>query len=209
MPRLKITRMNQHSHWGLWYISESEQELGFEAMESCPEEIINPQKRLEWLAGRVLVRALVEHCGLTYGGIQKDEYGKPLLKDHPHRISLSHSFPYVAAQVDRDQDVGVDLEQPKPKLLTIAHRVLSPSEQRDAGEEVVKHCVYWCAKEAMYKIHGKRGLHFATQLLVDPFTLAQAGTLLGRIVSDHETLAHLGYVVQADYVLVFTQPATE
>lgn len=209
MPRLKITRLDKQSSWGLWYISESEQELSFEAMESCPEDLINPQKKLEWLAGRALVRALVENSGLTYAGMSKDIYGKPALKALPHHISLSHSFPYVAAQMDRHQDVGIDLEQPKPKLLTIAHRVLSPAEQQHAGEDVVKHCIYWCAKEALYKIHGKRGLHFATQLLVDPFTLSLAGTLQGRIVSEHETLAHLGYLVQPDYVLVFTQPATE
>ncbi|MCU0420498.1 MAG: 4'-phosphopantetheinyl transferase superfamily protein, partial [Cyclobacteriaceae bacterium] len=176
--------MDKQSAWGLWYISENEQELGFEAMESCPEDIVNPQKRLEWLAGRALVRALVENSGLTYAGVKKDAYGKPALKDLPHRVSLSHSFPYVAAQVDRDQEVGIDLEQPKQKLLTIAHRVLSPAEQQNAGEDVVKHCVYWCAKEALYKIHGKRGLHFATQLLIDPFALSSAGTLHGHIVAE-------------------------
>jgi 4'-phosphopantetheinyl transferase len=209
MPRLKITKTSKQSSWGLWYISESEERLSFEAMETCPEEVLNPQKRLEWLAGRVLIRSLVEHAGLTYCGIHKDEFGKPYLKELPHHISLSHSYPYVAAQIDRNQSVGIDLEQPKEKLLTIAHRVLARDEQINAGTDVIKHCVYWCAKEAMYKVFGKRGLHFSSQLLVKPFDLKAAGQLSGQILADTTHQVSLGYLIQADYVLVYTQPAFE
>ena len=36
-------------------------------------------------------------------------------KNHSNPISLTHSFPYVAAQIDKQQSVGIDLEQPKEK----------------------------------------------------------------------------------------------
>ncbi len=139
------------------------------AFESCPDDIIAPSKRREFLAGRALVKTLAEKVGVEYSGIRKDEQGKPFLKDQTHEISLSHSSPYVAAQIHPSHAVGIDIEQPKEKLLRVAPRVLSPSEESDAGNDVVKHCVYWCAKEAMYKLYGKRGLHFNTQLNVNPF----------------------------------------
>jgi phosphopantetheinyl transferase len=204
MPLVAITNTDQQAAWALWHISETESELAFLSMEALPEEIAAPQKRLEYLAGRALVRYLAEQAGLDYIGIHKDEYGKPFLKNLPHHISLSHSFPYVAAQLHPTQAVGIDLEQPKDKLLRIGPRVLAPQELSDAGTNVTKHCVYWCAKEAMYKVHGKRGLHFDKQLLVAPFTLQASGLLAGTIVAESPQKITLGYLVQPDYVLVYT-----
>ncbi len=104
--------------------------------------------------------SLSNHLGFRYFVVKKDAFGKPFLEKYPHHLSLSHSFPYVAAQLNYDQPVGIDLEQPKAKILKIAPRIFSPIELADAGTDVIKHTVYWCAKEAMYKIHGKGNLHF-------------------------------------------------
>lgn len=202
MPLVKSDMMGKQSAWGLWQITETEEELGFAALESVPEDIVAPSKRKEFLAGRALVRSLVELIGSEYSGIRKDEQGKPFLKDLPFEISLSHSSPYVAAQIHNGSAVGIDIEQPKEKLLRVASRVLSPTEENDAGDDVVKHCVYWCAKEAMYKLYGKRGLHFNTQLNVDPFELGKKGSLQGYIKGDLNVT--LGYIIKDDYVLVYT-----
>jgi len=207
MPVAKLTTLGKESCWALWRIDEDEETLSYSAMESCPEDVISVQKRLEYLAGRALMKSLVENIGLTYAGMRKDAAGKPFLKDSPHQVSLSHSFPYAAAQIHRDASVGIDVEQPKDKLLRIASRVLSKREEQDAGHDPVKHCIYWCAKETMYKIHGKRGLHFNSQLLLDPFALAVGGSLAGRIIADStEVKVTMDYIVEPDFVLVTTKP---
>ena len=137
----------------------------------------------------------------------KDEFGKPYLKEHPHHVSLTHSYPYVAVQLDRWNAVGIDLEQPKEKLKTIANRVFSADEVRDAGENIVKLCIYWCAKEALYKIHGKRNILFTDHLRVMPFQLASNGTFTGKILLDaNELIIQLQYLVMMDFVLVYTSP---
>jgi phosphopantetheinyl transferase len=207
MPLVKSEMTGVESAWGLWEINETEQELSFLAMESCPDDIVAPSKRREFLAGRSLIKTLIEKVGGEYTGIRKDEQGKPFLKDHKHEISLSHSSPYVAAQVHLGSPVGIDIEQPKEKLLRVAPRVLSETEEKDAGNDIVKHCVYWCAKEAMYKIHGKRGLHFNNQLNLDPFVLKKSGQLTGYIRTNGiQTVVTLEYVAREDYVLVYTKP---
>jgi 4'-phosphopantetheinyl transferase len=206
MPLFKIESTGTESGWAIWFIEESEQELAFMASEQCPEEIISLQKRLEWLAGRVLIKKLVEHHGLTYLGIHKDEFGKPFLRDLSHHISLSHSYPHVAAQLDLNQSVGIDLEQPKEKLLSIAHRVLSPIELNSAANDLKKNCVYWCAKEALYKIYGKRGLHFSNQLNIEPFEMSLAGLLKGTItVKEQKQSVDLIYRIERDCILVYTK----
>jgi len=206
MPLIKMQTTGHQSAWALWFISETEQEF-FSTIEERPEStIINTTKRLEWLAGRMLLQQLAEQFGLEYQGTTKNEFGKPFLKNLPHHISLSHSFPYVAAQIDSHFEIGIDLEQPKSKLLNIAHRVLSPTELIDAGTDIVKHCVYWCAKETMYKAYGKRGLHFSDQLQVLPFELLPAGDLYGKInANDSSRDLSMTYLIQPDYVLVLTK----
>lgn len=190
--------------WGLWKIEEDEPALAaLLPQEQVSPTITNVLKRLEVLAGRALIQALVGQWGVRYQGLTKDVYGKPYLAGSDIHISLSHSYPYVAAIAHRTKNVGIDLEQPKEKLLRIAHRVLSESELHDAGNDVVKHCIYWCAKESLIKIYGKKDLILSRNLLVSPFLLQQRGHLVGRILVNNTTTAiPLEYIVADNFVVV-------
>ena len=208
MPLHKIEWTRRQCGWAIWRITETEQELSkLASPETVPADIAAPLKRLEWLGGRLLLRQLVEQAGLSYQGLLKDEFGKPSLDRNAHHISLSHSFPYVAAQIDFDF-VGIDLEQPKEKMIRIAHRVFNPEEERDAGKDLVKNCVYWCAKEALYKIHGSGGISFAKNLSIAPFTLAAGGIIKGKIsIGSSVREFDLAYSKESDYILVRTVTA--
>jgi len=191
--------------WGLWKITEDEQTLTAEVapFETIPENITNKSKRLEFIGARVLVKHLLEYRDVKFRGLTKDEFGKPFLKGLDFQISLSHSYPYVAAVIHQQHAVGIDVEQPKEKLLKIAPRILHPAEQLDAGKNVVKHCIYWCAKESLIKIHGKKDLVFAENLRIDPFIQGTHGELIGRIIVDNkETAVLLQYFVYEFFVLV-------
>ncbi len=205
MPLLKMEMTAKQCGWAIWFIGETKAELESLTSERSPLEIISEQKQLEWLAGRTIIKSLVENCELTYEGIYKDEFGKPFLLKLPNQISLTHSFPYVAAQIDIQKSVGIDLEQPKEKLLRIAPRVMASYELVDAGKDIVKHCVYWCAKEALYKVYGRRGLIFSNHLNIEPFMLQPFGNLKGRIEADgNEIKVDLCYSVHPEFVLVYT-----
>ncbi|NOS91391.1 MAG: 4'-phosphopantetheinyl transferase superfamily protein, partial [Cyclobacteriaceae bacterium] len=153
MPLHKIEQYNQGG-WGIWHIEETEEELAFDAFEQAPLELVSTTKRLEWLTARVLIRHLIEQNNFAYNGLIKDKFGKPFLRDLSLQISLTHSFPFVAAQWHKMLPVGIDLEQPKEKLLKVGPRVLSAEEWKDANSDQTKLCIYWCAKEALYKNYG-------------------------------------------------------
>ncbi|MBZ0245621.1 MAG: 4'-phosphopantetheinyl transferase superfamily protein [Cyclobacteriaceae bacterium] len=206
MPLIDLNGVNT-GKIALWHITEDESFLADQMKSvSCPEEIINPQKRVEWLSGRLLIRYLVDSIGLTYHGIEKDRFGKPFLKSLDHHISLSHSYPYVAAQIHPSHSVGIDIEQPKEKLLRVAPRILNAVELENAGSDITKHCIYWSAKEALYKIYGKRGLLFTNNLSIEPFDLKETGYLKGWIQTEgNNVLAELQYIVHKDYVLVYSK----
>ncbi len=204
MPLREIHQTGNQSGWAIWHIDERLDQLKSKIAGEPPKEITHENKKLEWLAARHLVLLLSNHMGLRYFGIKKDAFGKPSLEKYPHYLSLSHSFPYVAAQIDHDHPVGIDLEQPKAKILKIAPRLFSPGELADAGTDVVKHTVYWCAKETMYKIHGKGGLHFSDHLIIEPFKLQEKGALKGVITSHKKINVNMDYQIEPDYVLVRT-----
>ncbi len=207
MPLLKIHTLGKEQAWAVWRIAESEDKLTTLVNERCPADVVNSQKRLEWLAARALTKQVINDFGHSYVGIDKNEFGKPFLKNNPHHISLSHSYPFVMVQVDLQQNIGIDLEQPKEKLRTVAKRVFSVSEVADGGNDIIKLCVYWCAKEALYKIHGKRNLLFTDHLKVDPFKLLKQGYLTGKIVLNGlTTVVRLQYLVENEYVAVYTSP---
>jgi 4'-phosphopantetheinyl transferase EntD len=190
--------------WGYWKIEEDERALALDVpFETTPPALTNPLKRLEFLAGRVLIKTLLDVWEMPFDGLTKDEFGKPFLTGSHMKTSLSHSYPYVAAILHRHKNVGIDLEQPKNKLLRIGPRVLSASELEDAGQDIVKHCIYWCAKESMIKIHGKKDLIFSRNLIITPFSLRSSGHLVGRIIANHtETTIPLDYHVTDNFVVV-------
>jgi len=206
MPLEKLEFQPEKRAWGIWKITEDEQSLLNQVIdyESISEMITHPEKRLEFIAGRVLARNLLEALGKPFEGVVKDVFGKPFYKQNTFQLSLSHSYPYVAALADVNQSVGIDLEQVKKKLLKIGPRVLHISEQHDAGSDEIKHCIYWCAKEALVKIYGKKDLVFSQHLLIHPFKLEKEGQLIGKIVVDEtETNIHLQYFVYDSFVVVF------
>jgi 4'-phosphopantetheinyl transferase len=207
MP-LEIFETGEKRAWALWRIEESETKLAelLTYKEDIPPSITNQQKRLEWLTGRLLTQTLLENFELIYAGIIKDEHGKPFVRDTGFHLSLTHSYPFAGAIIDRRNPVGIDLEQPKDKLLRIAHRVLSASELNDAGSDVVKHCIYWCAKESLIKIHGKKDLTLAQNLQIDPFDRNPQGNIIGRIiVNEYETVIPLYYKIFNQFVVVFNR----
>ncbi|MEO1053427.1 MAG: 4'-phosphopantetheinyl transferase superfamily protein [Bacteroidota bacterium] len=208
MPLLKLEKINADSHWALWQIDESVDELvsqqiekGKSDFEECAIRHENKQK--EWLAGRLALKALVEELGYEYHGIFKDEYGKPFLINHPNlHISLSNSFPFAAAIISTKKQVGIDLETVKEKLKALAPKFLNQEEYDMAIGDVRKLCICWSAKETLYKIYGRKRLAFKENLRVAPFTIADSGTIEGQIVlNGHNEIYPIKYSID-DYFIV-------
>lgn len=206
MPLLSINH-NDTQALALWKIEEPENYFldSLQIAEQVPTDISHTAKRLEYLAGRFLTQQLLRVFGYRYEGIAKDEFGKPFLKNCSLNISLSHSYPFVAGIVHTSKSVGIDIEQKKQNLIRVAPRVFSDAELLDANNDLTKLCIYWCSKEALIKIYGKKDLHLRDELLVDSFVLGKEGKLIGRINrKEHENFYALQYIVENDYVLAYT-----
>lgn len=156
--------------------------------------ISHPAQRIEWLACRVAVRQLVEAQGMSYAGLQKDAFGKPHLVGSPWHISLSHTAGWAAAVLHRLRPVGIDIEPIRDQFRRVVPRVLSESEIAHAAGDANRLAVYWCAKEALYKLYGKRRLTFREHLHIEPFADHQ-DQLTGHVrLPDHEKQPNVGPV---------------
>ena len=158
MPLLTDKINITEGHILIWQLEESADEL----KESLPEwldfseydAISHPQKKREWLAGRHLFIDLCREAGIPFQGIWKRPEGKPFLLGSAAHISLSHSEHLVAVALHFHSPVGIDLEQPRPKLMKIAPKFLDEREAGCAGGNLDLLCRYWCAKEAVFKLVG-------------------------------------------------------
>ncbi|QHV94351.1 4'-phosphopantetheinyl transferase family protein [Spirosoma endbachense] len=172
-------------------ITEDEPTLRASLLLTTPEQedlagISHPAQRVEWLACRVAIRQLIEAQGLVYAGLHKDEFGKPHLIGTPWHISLSHTGGWAAAVLHRTRPVGIDIEPIRDQFRRVVPRVLSEDEIIHAAGEPGRLAVYWCAKEALYKLYGKRQLTFRDHLFIEPFA-DNAEHLIGHVrLPDHK-----------------------
>lgn len=172
MPLVHSENITDDCRLMVWELTETEESLLYALPASVDTEelatISHPQKKREWLAGRVVISRLVGDTGLVFGGIWKDEYGKPFLTDCPYYISLTHTLHYVAAVLHPSQPVGIDMEKIDAKLMRTAPKFLSPTELVQAQDRLDTYCTYWCAKEAIYKLNGRKKVSFRDDILIHP-----------------------------------------
>lgn len=209
MPLAKIANIHDNACWALWHISESLGELEAmlpKALQGAYEQerMTHTSRKQEWIAGRLAVLALVEHFRETFHGLAKDEFGKPFLVNSPLHLNLTHSFPYAAAIIHKHQPVGIDLEQKREKLGRLCPKFLSTQELAHAAQDLDKLCVYWTAKETVYKLYGKRKLIFKENIAIAPFELSEKGYLSACLrINEQETLYRLYYLKMNNFYLCF------
>lgn len=197
--------------WGIWKI-ESEESGLLDSLThfSFPEHfssIHHPKKRLEWLSSRLLMKALVEKLGKKFYGVQNDSYGKPHLKNYNYHVSLSHCGDYSVAIIHRKKNVGIDIEIVKNKLQLVVKKFLTDSEIDDVQGNMKKLCVYWCVKEVIYKLHGKRSISLKNNIFVQAFDFIAEGGICKVNLSFENKVEQfvIRYTSFGDYFIAFNE----
>ncbi len=173
MALTKLVKINDNSFWAVWKVEESLSELltllrpGILDIQYVHDCIHHPKKKLEWIAGRLALDSILQHMGVRDYQLLKDVHGKPFLSNSNIHVSLANSLPYATAIVSTDVLVGIDIERPSEKLRRVARKFLSSKELDIALTDIDILCFFWCAKEAVYKIHGRKQLSFKDHMYID------------------------------------------
>jgi phosphopantetheinyl transferase len=172
--------LDRFTSFAIWKIEETAEELLAQLQLkhheiSYLDTLINGKRNLHWLSTRVLLRTMMNTD--DYIDCQVDSSGKPYLTNFPHHISLSHSFDYAAVMISRNKPVGIDIELVKDKIERIAHKFMNEEELLFISHDRVEHLyVCWCAKEAIYKLHGKKNISFLDHIRIRPFSYSGSGS---------------------------------
>ena len=174
MPQISSKSLLLSSNALQWMIWEITEDLSF--FQTFPEnwttnkdqEIVS-QKKLESSAARFCLWNVCQQISEGPWDLRKDDRNRPYFDQSDYHISLSHSFPFVAAIISHKKSVGIDLERFGRQVEKIGPRFLSAEEWnlwQDSHSDLTK---AWTCKEAIYKAMGVPGLAFQQDIQLPSF----------------------------------------
>ena len=172
---------------GIWLIRENYDDLfnrlNLNANElKTLENFRNHNRKLEWLSVRTLANEMTgRNVRIIYNAERK-----PFLEDDSFNISISHSHEFTSILMSKDRRVGIDLEYMSHRISGIADRFIHQSEKVTDNPAMIQYhlYIYWCAKEALYKICDKREIHFKKDIIIDHFNPEEKGKLSGTVKTE-------------------------
>jgi phosphopantetheinyl transferase len=167
MPLVYQQNINAHTRLGVWHIAEDEHYF-FERV-PLRNDITHPHKRLQHLAGRLLLSELYEDFPIRL--IQIADTRKPYLPGEAFHFSISHCGDYAAAIVSKENRVGVDIEMPQEKIQKIRHKFLAAGEQQMLStlplDPLDTLTMAWSIKEAMFKWYAAGKVDFREHMTIE------------------------------------------
>lgn len=158
------------------------------------EGFASARRRDEYLSWRAAVR---RELGRDVG-IEYDCAGAPQVDTPDTYISVSHARGMIAVAI-ADRRCGIDIERLDRNFERVADRYLSPRERRLSADPAWL-AMAWCAKEAMYKFYGRRGVELRDGLVIESCDEA-GGTIGGRMAGAAECTIYIKKF--KDYIVAF------
>lgn len=182
----------------LWSVCESEDRLRAcvtEQDRASADGFASRARRLEHLAWRAALRTMISDGMISY-----TETGAPVVAGSSLHIGVAHTRG-LAVVIVSTEPCAVDAECAARDFGRSCARFISPHEARlaDAARPDFAAAV-WCAKEAMYKYSGRRGLDFLRDMQVTGSDLAR-GMMQGRVCG---TEVSLGALREGEYLIIYT-----
>ncbi|MBO5562623.1 MAG: 4'-phosphopantetheinyl transferase superfamily protein [Bacteroidales bacterium] len=192
---------------GVWQVSETEEEL--KELSSTPTDEMEEISfiRSESLRKqRLAVRALLSTMFDEKVYLSHHDNGKPYIENNPVNISITHTDRYVAVILHEEENVGIDIESLDRDFSAVEKRALSEEEIEDLEDDKRNEqlAIYWCAKEAIFKLLSVYNLDFAEQIEIERFRPRGEGELEATFINkDDEEEFDLEYITFDRHVLVW------
>lgn len=176
MPVHQIIK-NKDRVVGLWYITESEDDLLVSAKLSqsdtlVMEQLASNKRKTQWLA----VRNLLQNLLPTNTQIEYDTFGRPKFAQSDSFISISHSGQYAAVQISEKRPCGIDVQEISDKMERLYTKFINPAEESYIRGPLFKDYLnlFWTLKESVFKFYGTQ-VEFKSEMQVEPFIIGDSG----------------------------------
>ena len=180
MPIYKTITVSPTTKVYIWKVTEPEAELAKDV-----ELTAHCQNRMDGMKSEahrrafLSIRHLLAEAGYVDSDLYYDDFGTPHLKDGKY-ISITHSHHFTGIIVSETDEVGIDIEKQRDKILKIAHKFTPIQEYKTlANSEALmrKLTIVWGAKESLYKIYAQQGLSFLRHINVIDFSFEDTRTV--------------------------------
>jgi phosphopantetheinyl transferase len=194
MPLVYQQNINATTKIAVWHITENED--FFLASVPVQREIKHRHKRLQHLAGRLLLKELYPDFPVAL--IQVADTKKPFLENEPYHFSISHCGDYAAVIVSKTFRVGVDVELVNEKIGQIQQKFISKAEFEILNNQFSMNNVQWLTlcwsvKESVFKWWGKGSVDFKRGIVLKTITgLPEQGII--HCVFKNETELNVHYL---------------
>lgn len=152
------------------------------------------KRQREFVATRVL-----RHQLFGFEHIHYDQHGAPFIPNQGY-LSISHGNQLVGIAINKVHRIGFDIEPIRKKIVELRDKFLAPTEHMifDCKDPRVLTKI-WSAKESMYKLAGRKKIHFKTELLLSEDVDAN---WLG-LIDNHEHVLRVKLAIfdREDYVI--------
>ena len=171
MPLVYQQNINATTKVAVWHITEPED--FFLAQVPLQREIRHWHKRLQHLAGRLLLKELYPEFPVAL--IRIADTKKPFLENEPYHFSISHCGDYAAVIVSKTFRVGVDVELVNDKISILQKKFLSEAEMKILNDQcpmtnVQRLTLCWSIKESVYKWWGRGSVDFKRSIVLKSMT---------------------------------------
>jgi phosphopantetheine--protein transferase-like protein len=193
---------------GVWEITETEEELKELSMTPTDEmEEISFIRSESLRKQRLAVRALLNTLFDDKVYLSHHDNGKPYIENDAINISITHTERFVAVILHKEENVGIDIESLDRDFSVVEKKALSEDEIDDLEDEKRNEqlAIYWCAKEAIFKLLSVYNLDFAEQIEIERFRPRGEGELEATFVNEDgdEEEFDLEYMTFDRHVLVW------
>jgi 4'-phosphopantetheinyl transferase len=195
MPLLHTRSLDPHTLLGVWLLDESPEALRplLPAHLAPSDELAqaHPRRQREWLASRTLAYQLLRQFTSEPLPLLRDATGRPMFAEKGFQLSITHSPRLAAVILSEKYDVGIDIELVSPKALRVADKFLTEQEKVFTANDEQHTCLYWSAKETLYKMYSQRQLIFKENLLVEPAKGLENEVLQGQVITENFSKLYL------------------
>jgi len=166
MPVIKEIKFSEGILF-IWKWTESSDHL----KEKYPEykkskeflKIKSSGRQKEWITTRLILKSFCPYVVQFY----HDNNGKPIIKspDYSH-ISISHSKNMAGIFLTKKSPVGLDIENSKRNFARVTKKYLSKEELLLAQSIANGLGLFWCIKEAAFKISENKASDYIKQIKI-------------------------------------------
>ncbi len=200
-------KLDNEAEIGVWQITETEDELKeLSATPTDEMEEISFIRSESLRKQRLAVRALLNTMFDDKVYLSHHDNGKPYLENNPVNISITHTEKYVAVILHEEENVGIDIESLDRDFSAVEKKALSEDEIDDLEDDRRNEqlAIYWCAKEAVFKLLSRYNVDFAEQIEIERFRPRGEGELEATFTSKNdEEEFDLQYITFDRHVLVW------